>query len=137
LLELAEKEIQIANESYNEGNYGKAYGQAIAAKAHAEAIIKLTGKEWKNVLHARVNIQLEREIHKLEVKIKLLEKAGIDVTEIKNRVESAKAAIQAEDYNNARNYIEEAKEELRKAFIKGRGKIREKHLPVNPPHGKG
>ena len=45
LLELAEKEIQIAKESYNEGNYGKAYGQAIAAKAHAEAVIRLAGKE--------------------------------------------------------------------------------------------
>ena len=136
LLELAEKKIQIANESYNEGNYGKAYGQAIAAKAHAEAIIKLAGKEWKNVLHARVNIQLEREIYKLEVKIKLLEKAGIDVTEIKNRVESAKIAIQSGDYDTAKELIEQAKNMFRDAFIQGRGKIRGMNLPGEKDRGR-
>ncbi len=136
LLELAEEKIQIANESYNEGNYGKAYGQAIAAKAHAEAIIKLASKEWKNVLHARVNTQLEREIHKLEVKIKVLEKAGIDVTEIKTRLESAKNAIQSADYETAKELIEEAKNMLRDAFIQGRGKIRGMNLPGGTGRGR-
>lgn len=137
LIELAEKKIQIANESYNEGKYGKAYGQAIAAKAHAEAVIKLASKEWQKVIHARVDIQLEKEVHRLEVKIKVLEKAGIDVTQIKEKIDAAKAAIQAGDYDTARELIEDAKNMLREAFIQGKGKIKEKHLPVNPPRGKG
>jgi len=137
LIELAEKEIQIANESYNEGNYGKAYGQAIAAKAHAEAVIKLASKEWQKVIHARVDIQIEKEVHKLEIKIKVLEKAGIDVSAIREKIDAAKAAIQAGDYDTARQLIEDAKNMLREAFTQGRGRIREKYLPVNPPHGRG
>lgn len=137
LIEIAEKKIQIANESYNEGNYGKAYGQAIAAKAHAEAVIKLASKEWQKVIHARVDIQLEKEVHRLEVKIKVLEKAGIDVTQIKEKIDAAKAAIQAGDYDTARELIEDAKNMLREAFMQGKGKIKEKYLPVNPPRGKG
>lgn len=137
LIELAEKEIQIANESYNEGNYGKAYGQAIAAKAHAEAVIKLASKEWQKVIHARVDIQIEKEVHKLEIKIKVLEKAGIDVSAIREKIDAAKAAIQAGDYDTARELIEDAKNMLREAFTQGRGRIREKYLPVNPPHGRG
>lgn len=137
LIELAEKEIQIANESYNEGKYGKAYGQAITAKAHAEAVIKLASKEWQKVIHARVDIQLEREIHRLEIKIRVLEKARIDVSAIREKVDAAKAAIQAGDYDTARQLIEDAKNMLREAFIQGRGKIKEKYLPINPPRGKG
>ncbi|ALV63231.1 Uncharacterized protein ADU37_CDS15320 [Thermococcus sp. 2319x1] len=136
LIEIAEKKIQIANESYNEGNYGKAYGQAIAAKAHAEAVIKLASKEWQKVIHARVDIQLEKEVYRLEVKIKVLEKAGIDVTQIKKKIDAAKVAIQAGDYDTARELIEDAKNMLREAFMQGKGKIKE-NLPVNPPSGKG
>ncbi|WP_287198428.1 cell wall-binding repeat-containing protein [Thermococcus sp.] len=139
LLELAEEKIQIANESYNEGNYGKAYGQAIAAKAHAEAVIRLASKEWKSVLsvsHEKLDTRLEREIHKLEVKIKVLEKAGIDVTEIKTILESAKNAIQGKDYNTAMNDIERAKNMLRDKFIQERGKIRGMNLPGGTGRGR-
>ncbi|USS41431.1 cell wall-binding repeat 2 family protein [Thermococcus aggregans] len=137
LIELAEEKIQIANESYNEGNYGKAYGQAIAAKAHAEVVIKLASKEWQKVIHARVEMKLEREIHRLEIKVRVLEKAGIDVSAIKEKIDAAKAAIQGGDYETARELIEDAKNLLREVFIQERGKIREKYLPVNPPRGKG
>ncbi|KPU62624.1 hypothetical protein EP1X_07975 [Thermococcus sp. EP1] len=136
LLELAEKEIQIAKESYNEGNYGKAYGQAIAAKAHAEAVIRLAGKEWRNVMHAKVDIQLEREVYKLEIKLKVLTKAGIDVTEISEKIEAAKNAIQAGDYESARELIEQAKNMLRDAFMQGRGKMKEINLPVGRGRGR-
>ncbi|USG99829.1 cell wall-binding repeat 2 family protein [Thermococcus argininiproducens] len=136
LLELAEKEIQIAKESYNEGNYGKAYGQAIAAKAHAEAVIRLAGKEWRNVMHAKVDIQLEREVYKLEIKLKVLTKAGIDVTEISEKIEAAKNAIQAGDYEGARELIEQAKNMLRDAFMQGRGKMKEINLPVGRGRGR-
>ena len=136
LLELAEKEIQIAKESYNEGNYGKAYGQAIAAKAHAEAVIRLAGKEWRNVIHAKVDIQLEREVYKLEIKLKVLTKVGIDVTEISEEIEAAKNAIQAGDYESARELIEQAKNMLRDAFMQGRGKMKEINLPVERGRGR-
>ncbi|MDK2983717.1 MAG: hypothetical protein PWP19_1195 [Thermococcaceae archaeon] len=136
-IELAEEKIQIANESYNEGNYGKAYGQAIAAKAHAETVIRLAGKEWQKFIHASPKFQLNREVQRLEIKLWVLEKAGIDVTQIKGKLEAAKAAIQAGDYDTARELIEDAKNMLREAFMQGRGKIKEKYLPVNPPRGKG
>ena len=136
-IELAEEKIQIANESYSQGNYEKAYGQAIAAKAHAETVIRLAGKEWQKFIHASPKFQLNREVQRLEIKIKVLEKAGIDVTQIKGKLEAAKAAIQAGDYDTARELIEDAKNMLREAFMQGRGKIKEKYLPVNPPHGKG
>ncbi|MPW39145.1 cell wall-binding repeat 2 family protein [Thermococcus sp. 101 C5] len=137
LIELAEEKIQIANGSYNEGNYEKAYGQAIAAKAHAETVIRLAGKEWQKFIHASPKFQLNREVQRLEIKLRVLEKAGIDVTQIKGKLEAAKAAIQAGDYDTARELIEDAKNMLREAFMQGRGKIKEKYLPVNPPRGKG
>lgn len=136
-IELAEEKIQIANESYSQGNYEKAYGQAIAAKAHAETVIRLAGKEWQKFIHASPKFQLNREVQRLEIKIKVLEKAGIDVTQIKGKLEAAKAAIQAGDYDTARELIEDAKNMLREAFMQGKGKIKEKYLPVNPPRGKG
>ncbi|MDK2783066.1 MAG: hypothetical protein PWQ32_655 [Thermococcaceae archaeon] len=136
-IELAEEKIQIANESYSQGNYEKAYGQAIAAKAHAETVIRLAGKEWQKFIHASPKFQLNREVQRLEIKLWVLEKAGIDVTQIKGKLEAAKAAIQAGDYDTARELIEDAKNMLREAFMQGRGKIKEKYLPVNPPHGKG
>ncbi|RLF85517.1 cell wall-binding repeat 2 family protein, partial [Thermococci archaeon] len=43
----------------------------------------------------------------------------------------------AGDYDTARELIEDAKNMLREAFTQGRGRIREKYLPVNPPHGRG
>jgi len=136
-IELAEEKIQIANESYSQGNYEKAYGQAIAAKAHAETVIRLAGKEWQKFIHASPKFQLNREVQRLEIKLRVLEKAGIDVTQIKGKLEAAKAAIQAGDYDTARELIEDAKNMLREAFMQGRGKIKEKYLPVNPPRGKG
>ena len=84
-----------------------------------------------------MDIQLEREIHRLEIKIRVLEKARIDVSAIREKVDAAKAAIQAGDYDTARQLIEDAKNMLREAFIQGRGKIKEKYLPINPPRGKG
>jgi putative cell wall-binding protein len=136
-IELAEEKIQIANESYSQGNYEKAYGQAIAAKAHAETVIRLAGKEWQKFIHASPKFQLNREVQRLEIKLRVLEKAGIDVTQIKGKIDAAKAAIQAGDYDTARELIEDAKNMLREAFMQGRGKIKEKYLPVNPPRGKG
>ncbi|HDD31404.1 MAG TPA: cell wall-binding repeat 2 family protein, partial [Thermococcus litoralis] len=53
------------------------------------------------------------------------------------KIDAAKAAIQAGDYDTARELIEDAKNMLREAFTQGRGRIREKYLPVNPPHGRG
>jgi len=136
-IELAEEKIQIANESYSQGNYEKAYGQAIAAKAHAETVIRLAGKEWQKFIHASPKFQLNREVQRLEIKLRVLEKAGIDVTQIKEKIDAAKAAIQAGDYDTARELIEDAKNMLREAFMQGKGKIKEKYLPVNPPRGKG
>jgi|GEM_PF-446594 putative cell wall-binding protein len=127
LLELAKKELDMAKEAYDEGEYGKAYAFAIAAKSHAEIVIFLSTKELRNVFHLMPKFVLERELMRLEIKVKTMERLGVDVDEIKNLLEQAKAALQANDYETAHDLIERAKEKLREAFIEEKGRI--KHLP--------
>ena len=83
-----------------------------------------------------MDIQLEREGYKLEIKLKVLTKVGIDVTEISEEIEAAKNAIQAGDYESARELIEQAKNMLRDAFMQGRGKMKEINLPVERGRGR-
>lgn len=128
LLELAKRELGMAKKAYYEGEYGRAYAFAIAAKSHAEIVIFLSAKEMRNVFHLMPKFVLERELMRLEIKVKTMERLGVDVDEIKNLLEQAKAALQANDYETAHDLIERAKEKLREVFISEKGRI--KRLPT-------
>lgn len=56
LLVLAKQEYERANESFEEGNYGRAFGQTVAARVHAIAAVKVR----RNVLAGDYARQVER-----------------------------------------------------------------------------
>ena len=46
MLDKAKGELEMAEKAYEEGKYEEAYEQAIAAKAHAEFVIRVAFQEW-------------------------------------------------------------------------------------------
>ncbi|NJE84320.1 hypothetical protein E3E23_00460 [Thermococcus sp. CX2] len=132
MLNLAKKELERAKEAYDEGKYGRAYGQATAAKAHAEFVIRIASKEWNMKVKFDPMRRAEIAIHRLEAQIKVLEKAGIDVSELENLVEQLKAAIENNDVETASALLMKLESTLRELYMSGKPHIKgHRKLPVH------
>ncbi|ASJ11200.1 hypothetical protein A3L12_07780 [Thermococcus sp. P6] len=137
MLNLSEMELERAKEAYNEGKYGRAYGQAIAAGAHAEFVIKIASDEWNVQIKANRTRMAEVFVWKVEKQLQVLEKAGINVTELKGLVEQLKTAIANRDYDAIDSLIHRIREKLLEIYTQGRFKLRERIVfPAHRGHGK-
>ncbi|NJE42062.1 cell wall-binding repeat-containing protein [Thermococcus sp. GR6] len=129
MLTLAEKELSEAKEAYSEGKYGKAYGMAIAAKAHAEFVIRIASSEWSMRMGLNPMMRANVTLHRLEAQIKVLENAGIDVSELKNLVEQLKVAIQNNDVEMVNVLLMKIEESLRELFMGGKSHLKAHAMP--------
>ncbi|NJE10382.1 cell wall-binding repeat-containing protein [Thermococcus sp. MAR1] len=137
MLALAERELENAKDAYDMGKYGRAYGQAIAAKAHAEFVIRVASDEWETKVRFEPTMRAEIFVHRVEVQLNAMERAGINVTELKALVEQLKTAIKNRDYDAIDSLMERITRKLLELYIHGRGKFRERIvLPVHSGHAR-
>ncbi|ASJ04652.1 hypothetical protein [Thermococcus barossii] len=133
MLALAERELENAKDAYEMGKYGRAYGQAIAAKAHAEFVIRVASDEWEVKVRFEPTMRAQIFVHRIEIQLNAMERAGINVTELRELVEQLKTAIKNKDYDAIDSLMEQIRRELLELYANGRGKFRE-HV-VLPVHG--
>jgi len=126
LILLAEKELENAKEAYDEGKYGKAYGQAIAAKAHAEAVIRMAGEKREIMLRTNQTLRIEIRIEKLERIMTKFEKIGLNMTEERTLLEELKDAFKEGDYERAEELINQLRDTIKEKFHTEKLMIREK-----------
>ena len=131
----AELTLERAQKAYEEGNYGKAYGLATAARAQVEPLIKLYSKEWMGEMEKDPKLLYGFTLYRIEFKLKLLERAGIEDPVLQELVDQLKGAIQRGEYDLVPSLLQRIRERLLWDFISNRGKIREKvYLPVGGKH---
>ncbi|NJE26956.1 hypothetical protein E3E22_10105 [Thermococcus sp. MV5] len=126
LLLLAEKELENAKEAYDEGKYGKAYGQAIAAKAHAEAVIRMAGEKREIMIRTNQTLKIKIRIEKLERITTKFEKIGLNMMEERTLLEELKDAFKEGDYERAEELINQLREMIKEKFHTEKLMIREK-----------
>lgn len=133
-LSMAKEQIAKAWKIYSLGNYQEAYLLAVAANRNADFVISISAKEWNNIIQGRPEIQLKREVLRLETKVKVLKELGIDVSSIEAEINELKAilnkpVISPDEYRDILfNKIPQIKKELREVFIEEKRNIR--HTPV-------
>ncbi|MCD6559405.1 MAG: hypothetical protein J7K57_05980 [Palaeococcus sp.] len=135
LLELAKKELNNAMEAYNESEYGKAYGQAIAAKAHAEVVIRFASEDFQERFHKNLQIRAEVEIMKVERIIERFDELGMNVTAANTTLEQAKNAYDEGKYGEAFELAKEAEKILKDIMHEEKALIRE-HVRERIKHRK-
>ena len=137
MLALAERELENAKDAYDMGKYGRAYGQAIAAKAHAEFVIRVASDEWEVKVRFEPAMRAEIFVHRVEIQLNVMERAGINVTELRELVGQLKVAIKNKDYDAIDSLMEQIRRELLELYANGRGKFRERMvLPVHGGHAR-
>ncbi|ASJ12538.1 hypothetical protein [Thermococcus thioreducens] len=134
MLNLAEKELENAKDAYEMGRYGKAYGQAIAAKAHAEFVIRMASDRWSVEIQTNMTMRAEMYVWRLERQIMVMEKSGFNTTELRALVDQLKEAIKNGDYDAIDSIMQQIREKLLELYANGRGKFRERM--VFPAHGR-
>ncbi len=137
MLNLAKEELERAKEAYEEGKYGRAYGQAIAAKAHAEFVIRIASEEWLVKVRFDPATRALIFLHRVEIQLKVLERAGVNVTRVQELVDQLKVAIENKDYDAIDSLMEQIREELMDMYWHGKTKLRERIImPVRGRHGR-
>ncbi|WP_048152265.1 cell wall-binding repeat-containing protein [Palaeococcus ferrophilus] len=126
LLELAKKELDRALEAYNESNYGKAYGQAMAAKVHAEAVIRMSTEKFSEKFRNNLEVRAKVEIAKVERMVERFGEMGFNVTAANETLQQAKAAYDGGRYGEAYSLAKEAEDMLRGLIHEKKLEIREK-----------
>ncbi|QDA31661.1 hypothetical protein FH039_08700 [Thermococcus indicus] len=125
MLDLAKRELESAREAYDEERYGKAYGQAIAAKAHAEFVIRMASKEWQSRVRLDATAMATVFLHRVEIQLRIMEKSGMNVTKIEALVDQLRIAIENKDYDAIDALMGQIRQELLQMYAHGKGKFRE------------
>ncbi|NJE61343.1 hypothetical protein [Thermococcus sp. 21S7] len=132
-LMMSEMELENAEDAYNRGDYGRAYGQAMAAKAHAEFVIRIASEEWSAEMKKNTLMRAEMYVHRVERQLWVMERAGLNTTELRAMLERLKAAIRDGDQDAIQTLMEQIRERLMNEYLHGRLHIKER---MNPPgHG--
>ncbi len=130
MFELAEKQLEEAKKAYEAGKYGEAYGLAIAARAKVDFVVRFADMDFKKKLHSHMDMMLNRELARLEIQVKFMEKAGIDVQDAEKLIDSIKGAIKSGDYDTAQQLMAQLKNLIKEKYRAGKSIIKEKHQPV-------
>lgn len=132
MLLLAERELNASVRAYEKGNYGRAYGLAMASKSHAEFVIKIASREWRMKVRFDPAMRYRVFLNRVEIQLQLMESAGINVTELRELVEALRQAVEKGDYDVAHYLMQKIRMELVKLYFKDRIRFRE-HV-VFPAH---
>ncbi|WP_297474759.1 hypothetical protein [Thermococcus sp.] len=132
----SEKLLQRAEEALNNGQYGKAYGLAIAAEAHADFAVRIASEGWRARLRVDPGMGLRMGLVRIEAQLMIMQKAGINVTQIKPLVEKLEEAIKEGNYGLARSLMKQIRFELMKLYATEKLKFRD-HIvfPLGGKHG--
>ncbi|NJE31247.1 hypothetical protein E3E38_09355 [Thermococcus sp. 18S1] len=125
MLDLSKRELERAREAYDDGEYGRAYGQATAAKAHAEFVIRVASKEWQNRVRIDTAVMARVFLHRVEIQLRIMEKSGMNVTKIETLTDQLKTAIENKDYDAIDALMAQIRQELLQMYAHGKGKFRE------------
>ncbi len=136
MLKLAEEQLDKAKKAYEQGKYGEAYGLAIAARAKTDFVIRFADMDFKKKLHLHMNMMLNRDLVRIEIQVKFMKQAGIDVQDLQKLIDSIKAAIKNGDYDTAHELMAQLKELLREKYRTGKSIIKEKYYPEKHHSGK-
>ncbi|ASJ12936.1 cell wall-binding repeat-containing protein [Thermococcus thioreducens] len=98
-LEGAKSALNAAWDAYNSGEYSRAYQLAMIASFNADFVISRAYSEMRTVYQGSVRMQLELEIHQLEVMVRILKRKGYDVGELESLIAQAKEALSRGDYS--------------------------------------
>ncbi len=131
----AELTLEKAQKAYEEGNYGKAYGLATAARAQVEPLIKLYSKEWQGEMKKDPKLLYGFMLYRIHFKVNLLEQAGINDPVLQKLIDQLKEAIQKGEYDIVPSLLQKIRERLVLDFMGNKNLIREKiYFPVGGKH---
>ena len=135
MLNASEEELQRAEKAFNEGKYGEAYGLAIAADAHADFIVRVASGNWQERLRLDPAMGLRMGLVRTEAQLMIMQKAGINVTQLKILVEKLDQAIKNGNYELARTLMKKIRFEIMKLYITEKLKFRD-HIvfPLGKKH---
>lgn len=134
MLGLAMSELEWAKVAYAKGNYGEAYGRAMAAKAHAEFVIKVASEKWREIVKKEPAMMAKVFLHRVEAQLKVMENAGIDVSEVRALVDQLRTAIENREEDVIPQLMNKIRQKLLEAYARGKGKFKER--VVFPAHGR-
>ncbi len=98
-LEGAKSALSAAWDAYNSGEYSRAYQLAMVASFNADFVISRAYSEMRTVYQGSVKMQLELEIHQLEVMVRVLKRKGYDVGELESLLSQAREALSRGEYS--------------------------------------
>lgn len=116
--------MEQANQSLRSGNYTEAYQLALKLHVLTEFAMGDAHLEFVNALKSNERLGLWLGLRRLEVQVRVLERAGINVTSVKETIEKAEEAAEAGDYSVARVLLNKARKALHELYVQNRGAIR-------------
>ncbi|WP_456394822.1 cell wall-binding repeat-containing protein [Thermococcus sp.] len=123
-----EMTMEKANQALQAGNYTYAYQLMLELQVRTQFGLKAANGEMRKMLGNSEKMALEREMVKLQAQISVMERAGINVTEINALMEQLRVAIQNGQYEQARQLMNQIKAMVREAYQNGKEALRN-----NPP----
>jgi putative cell wall-binding protein len=131
----AKMKLEKAEMAYKEGNYGKAYGLAIAAKVQAERVIKLASIRWQDEIRVDPKLRYGLILKKAKIWEKMLERANITDPQLEELIERLRSAIQNGEYDLVPSLMMKIRERLIQDIWSNKTKLREKvYWPVGKGH---
>lgn len=116
--------MEQANQSLRSGNYTEAYQLALKLHVLTEFAMGDAHLEFVNALKSNERLGLWLGLRRLEVQVRVLEMAGINVTSVKETIEKAEEAAEAGNYSVARVLLNKARKALHELYVQNRGAIR-------------
>ena len=135
MLNASVEKLNLAEEALKEGDYWKAYGLAIAAEAHADFVVRVASDGWQERLRVDPAMGLKMGLVRIEAQLMMMQKAGINVTQLKAMVEQLNQAIKNGDYQLARTLMKKIRFEIMKLYAAEKLKFRD-HIvfPLGKKH---
>ena len=137
MISMAENELEAAKEAYNQSYYGRAYGQAIAAGAHADVAIKLASHRWLDESERNPRLRGDMTFWRVNATLRVLEKAGVNITLLKQLLKQLKEAIISGNRQQIENIIEQIHDILKQIYRQNRGMVRAHSFGMRHHHGRG
>ncbi|NJE43516.1 cell wall-binding repeat-containing protein [Thermococcus sp. GR6] len=119
-----EMTMEKANQALQAGNYTYAYRLMLELQVRTQFSLKAANGEMRIAIKNSEKMALERELVKLEAQIRVIEKAGIDVSQINALMEQLRVAIQNGQYDVAKQLMNQIKSMIQEAYRNGRDAIR-------------
>jgi len=129
--------MEQVNQSLQAGNVTEAYQLALKLQVRSEFTLKNAHMEFKMAVKSKEKLALEMELQKLEIQLKVLENAGINVSSVQTILDKVKEAIDAGNYSVARVLLKDAKKAIHELYRERKSAIVPMPGMSNPGDNKG